>query len=107
MPDRYANVPFKKIVTKRIFKDKNVIIDGELINLAKKLPQKDTYKSYVLVQDIKNTAKKILVYVPADYKGKIEIGKDTSFSGQLSSKKDSLFIASLVLDKTPTTNNAH
>ena len=104
MPDRYAEVPFKKIVETRIFNNKNVIIDGELIAYKGKLPAKDGYKAYVLVQDIKNTAKKILVYVPEDYEGKVEIGKDFAFSGKLNSEKGSLFIAALMLDKTPTQN---
>ena len=107
MPDRYAHVPFKKIVATRIFKDKNVIIDGELIVLPGKLPQKDGYKAYVMVQDIKNTTKKILVYAPEGYQGETEIGKDASFSGKLTSRKDSPFIATLILDKTPTHNNKH
>ena len=102
MPDRYAEVPFKKIVETRIFKDKNVIIDGELIAFSGKLPKKDGYKAYVLVKDIKSTAKKILVYVPDNYEGKAEIGKDFAFSGKLSSQKDSHFTATLMLDKTPT-----
>jgi hypothetical protein len=104
MPDRYAHVPFKKLVETRIFKDKNVIIDGELIILPAKLPKKDGYKAYTMVQDIKNTTKKILVYVPADYEGKAEIGKDAAFSGKLTSQKDSPFTATLILDKAPTHN---
>lgn len=101
MPDRYAKVPFKKIVKTRIFKDKNVIIDGELIAYKGQLPAKDGYKAYVMVQDIKRTTQKILVYVPEEHQGKVEIGKNFAFSGKLSSKKDSSFTAALILDQIP------
>jgi Na+/H+ antiporter NhaD/arsenite permease-like protein len=100
MPDRYAEVPFKKIVETRIFKQKNVILNGEFASSGLSLPRKDGYKAYVLVKDIKNTAKKILVYVPDDYKGKVEIGKESDFSGKLNSQGDSRFAATLMLDKT-------
>jgi len=105
MPDRYAEVPFKKIVETRIFKQKNVILNGEFASSGLSLPHKDGYKAYVLVKDIKNIAKKILVYVPDDYKGKVEIGKESDFSGKLNSKGDSRFVATLTLDKTPKQNN--
>ena len=104
MPDRYAEVPFKKIVETRIFKDKNVILNGELLVAAKNLPQKAGYKSFIMVKDNKNMLKKILVYVPDTYSGKIEIHKEDTFSGKLSSQEDSRFVATLILDQTPAQN---
>ena len=100
MPDRYAEVPFDKIVKTRVFKDKNVIIEGELSTVAVsgKLPQKAGYKAHVLVQDMKNTAKKILVYIPEASAGKIEVGKEYDFKGKLTSLEGQGFAASLVLD---------
>ena len=107
MPDRHAKVPFKKIVETRIFKDKNVLIDGELIATPGKVPMKGGCKSYLMVQDIKNTAKKILVYVPDGLKGKIETGKDYTFSGKLNSQKGSGFAATLTLDRLPAAENGN
>ena len=104
MPDRYANVPFKKIDTKRIFKDKNVILKGELSVAAPTLPKKEGYKTFLLVKNARQTLKRILVYVPDSYNGKIEMHKENSFSGKMNSQEDSRFMATLILDKTPTQN---
>jgi Na+/H+ antiporter NhaD/arsenite permease-like protein len=101
MPDRYAEVPFDKIVKTRVFNGKNVIIEGELsaVAVSAKLPQKTGYKSRVLVQDMKNTAKKILVYIPEALADKIKAGKEYDFKGKLTSLDGQEFAASLVLDK--------
>jgi hypothetical protein len=105
MSDRHAKVPFKKIAAPRIFKNKNVLIEGELLALPGKLPAKGGCKSYVMVRDIKNTTKKILVCVPDNLKGKIETGRDYVFSGKLNSQKGSSFAATLTLDKLPSIEN--
>lgn len=100
MPDRYAEVSFDKIVKNRVFKEKNVIIEGELsaTAISGKLPEKTGYKTHVLIQNMKNTAKKILVYVPEASADKIETGKEYDFKGKLTSLDGQDFAASLVLD---------
>ena len=52
MPDRYANVPFRKITQTRVFTNKNVIIFGELIKTKEKLPQRENYKTLCIGQGL-------------------------------------------------------
>ena len=106
MPDRYAKVPFGKIVATRIFNGKNVLIKGELIPSVEKLPQREGYKSFVMVKDIKHTDRKIIVYVPQSYKEDVKIGKELMFKGKLSSQKHSPFIAALLLEEVLYHNNS-
>ena len=106
MPDRYAQVPFKKIVVSRIFKNKNVIIDGELSVASANLPKKDGFRTFILVKNGRQTMKRILVYIPNSYTGKIELNKEHSFSGKLDSQKDPRFMATLMLD-TKQIENKH
>lgn len=101
MPDRYARVAFDKIVETRTFTDKNVVIRGELIADQKKLPPQAGFNAYLLVKDIKNTAKKVLVYAPVSYGDKMEIGRELAFKGKLRSLKGSPYSAVLKLDEVP------
>ncbi|MFA6714887.1 MAG: SLC13 family permease [Victivallales bacterium] len=101
MPDRYAKVPFDKIVETRIFTNKNVLIRGELIAHKEKLPPREGFKAYVLVKDIKHTARKVLVYAPESYGDKVEIGKELAFRGKLRTLKGSPYSAVLKLDEIP------
>jgi Na+/H+ antiporter NhaD/arsenite permease-like protein len=104
MPDRYAQVPFDKIVETRTFTDKNVVIRGELLAHPGKLPPREGFKAYILVKGIKHTTKKILVYAPAAYN--IEIGKELAFRGKLRSLKEGPYSAILKLDAVPGAGNS-
>ena len=55
-------------------------------------------KHYVLVKDLKSTAKKIILYVPDELAGEIEVGKEFYFKGKLTSKKDSDYMAEMVFE---------
>jgi Na+/H+ antiporter NhaD/arsenite permease-like protein len=108
MPDRYAKVPFSKIVEERVFQEKNVVIKGELTEIKEKLPQKEGFKSYVLVKDIRHKEKKILVYIPADFKEEIPSAQAALFRGKLNSLKNKSFAASLMLENIHNANeNSH
>jgi hypothetical protein len=108
MPDRYANVPFSKIVKERVFQEKNVVIKGELVESKEKLPLKKGFKSYVLIKDIRHKEKKILVYVPEDFKEEISFGQIALFRGKMNTLKNKYYAASLNLENIIQANsNSH
>ncbi|MDD5728727.1 MAG: SLC13 family permease [Victivallales bacterium] len=98
MPDRYARVPFAKIVDTRVFKNKNVIIRGELTAEISGLPQKNAYRSRILVQDHRTMDKKILVHIPEGL-ANIEPCREYDFKGKLTSSGEPGFAASLMLEQ--------